>query len=181
MSSSSSRSVFLTVGTTEFDELVSAIDTCEFVQALCAFGCVRLSVQIGRGAVEPKVLAQECATRGVSYSCFRFKDSLTDEMQRADLIISHCGAGSILEALGLHKMLIVVVNSSLQDNHQTELADALTEQGHCWSSSPSAVTTFLQGLPSLALTRPLVPFPDPDLDAFPELVDGLFDWRQKDD
>ena len=45
-------------------------------------------------------------------------------MKRADMIISHCGAGSVLEAISLRKFLIVVVNSTLQGNHQTELADA---------------------------------------------------------
>jgi UDP-N-acetylglucosamine transferase subunit ALG13 len=43
-------------------------------------------------------------------------------MRGADLVISHAGAGSVLEALHAHKSLLVVVNDSLMDNHQTELA-----------------------------------------------------------
>ena len=35
-------------------------------------------------------------------------------MNKSSLIISHCGAGSILEALEMEKPLIVVVNDSLQ-------------------------------------------------------------------
>jgi len=35
-------------------------------------------------------------------------------MNKSSLIISHCGAGSILEALEMEKPLIVVVNDTLQ-------------------------------------------------------------------
>lgn len=46
-------------------------------------------------------------------------------MNRADLIITHCGAGSILEVLHLRKRAIGVINDKLLDNHQIELADAM--------------------------------------------------------
>jgi beta-1,4-N-acetylglucosaminyltransferase len=35
------------------------------------------------------------------------------------------GAGTILQALRLHKKMIVIVNESLLDNHQAELAQAM--------------------------------------------------------
>ena len=40
------------------------------------------------------------------------------------------GSGTILDVLRLNKPLIVVPNSSLLDNHQQELADALADLGH---------------------------------------------------
>ena len=43
-------------------------------------------------------------------------------MRNASLIISHAGAGSIMEGLSLNKLMLVVINSSLMVNHQTELA-----------------------------------------------------------
>eukprot|EP00975_Prorocentrum_lima_P019488 4104021-Prorocentrum_lima.AAC.1 len=51
-------------------------------------------------------------------------------MERAELIVSHAGAGSIVEALRLRKKLVVVVNTALMDNHQLELAEALADRDH---------------------------------------------------
>ena len=50
-------------------------------------------------------------------------------MQAADLIISHCGAGTILEILKLGKKSIGVINTDLLDNHQVELAEAMQQKG----------------------------------------------------
>ena len=61
-------------------------------------------------------------------------------MERADLILSHAGAGSLLEALDISsstkptskqkKIVNAVINSKLMDNHQLELADELEKRKH---------------------------------------------------
>lgn len=59
-------------------------------------------------------------------------------MRNASLIISHAGAGSIMEGLSLNKLMLVVINSSLMVNHQTELAYALSKRRHlCCVDSPA--------------------------------------------
>ncbi|KAL3758490.1 hypothetical protein ACHAWU_004333 [Discostella pseudostelligera] len=74
-------------------------------------------------------------------SSIPFKPSLTDHMNRADIIICHAGAGTLLEALSLaspserksssnQKIINAVINSKLMDNHQSELADELEIRGH---------------------------------------------------
>lgn len=45
------------------------------------------------------------------------------------------GSGTILEVLRMGKLLIVVPNPTLLDNHQQELADALVERGHLRAAS----------------------------------------------
>jgi beta-1,4-N-acetylglucosaminyltransferase len=40
------------------------------------------------------------------------------------------GSGTMLQTLRLSKKLIVVVNESLMDNHQYELAQAMHEKGY---------------------------------------------------
>lgn len=46
------------------------------------------------------------------------------------------GSGSMLQALRLHKRLIVVSNTSLMDNHQVELAQAMQQKNYCCCSTP---------------------------------------------
>ena len=137
--------IFLTVGTTEFDALVRTVDSVEFLQLAKSCGCRNLVLQIGRGTYTPQYLnPEECARHGVSFEYFRFKPSLGEEMAAADLIISHGGAGSVLDAISLHKLLLVVVNDSLQDNHQVEIADAMTSRSYCLQTLPSGLLDTLQ-------------------------------------
>lgn len=59
---------------------------------------------------------------------YRFKSSLIDDMRSAELVISHCGAGTILEIMSLQKEAIGVINDELMDNHQRELANAMRDK-----------------------------------------------------
>ncbi len=54
-----------------------------------------------------------------------FNKYITD----ADLVIGHCGAGTMLESLRAGKKVIAGINTELMENHQTELADELA---HAW-------------------------------------------------
>jgi beta-1,4-N-acetylglucosaminyltransferase len=63
--------------------------------------------------------------KGVTTSCYEFKPDLIEDLRFADFVISHCGAGTVLEVLRLRKKACVVINSTLLGNHQTELADAI--------------------------------------------------------
>lgn len=171
------KRIFITVGTTDFDTFVSEIDASSFCDIVQEIGCTELVIQIGRGKKEPIVLPSECAQRGISYECFRFKPTLSENMSRADLIISHCGAGSVLEALTLQKMLIVVVNPTLQGNHQIELADSLTESKYALSSIPQ---TFLEDFANFikeGIGNMIEAYPQTDLSTFPDLVNSLFEWE----
>lgn len=43
------KSVFITVGTTDFDALISSIDNEEFITFLSSHGFAEIVLQIGRG------------------------------------------------------------------------------------------------------------------------------------
>ena len=48
------RQVFVTVGTTEFDALIEAVDSDAAHAALAALGYTRVLFQVGRGSARPR-------------------------------------------------------------------------------------------------------------------------------
>lgn len=76
-------------------------------------------------------------------------------MNGADLVISHAGAGSCLEALAASKPLIVVTNELLMDNHQLELAEQLCKDGHLYYCTCDTLLELLTTM-NLSKLKPLV-------------------------
>ncbi|XP_057707074.1 UDP-N-acetylglucosamine transferase subunit ALG13 homolog isoform X1 [Corythoichthys intestinalis] len=146
------KTVFVTVGTTSFDDLIEEITSDEAVQALKHRGYERLVLQVGRGSVlpDPENFPH------VSLEVFRFKPSILTDVERADLIISHAGAGSCLEALGAGKSLLVVVNDKLMDNHQLELARQLHKDSHLLYCTCPTLTKTLRSM-DLSVLKPFTP------------------------
>lgn len=136
------RSVFLTVGTTSFDELIACISSEHTISTLKDLGYNRVILQIGRGTVEPK----SYSTASFTLDVFRYKDSVAEDIQNADLVISHAGAGSCLETLEAQKPLIVVINEKLMSNHQLELAKQLNKDGHLSYCTCSTLESTLKTL-----------------------------------
>lgn len=181
-------SVFATVGTTLFDSLIATLLTPEVLDTLASLGYRRLVLQVGKGAEPPLPAAsplelewwatrhiplRRVCSRGarahceptIALSCrYRFKPSLDDDMRAASLIISHAGAGSILEGMRLGALMVVVVNDALMHNHQEELAGELDARGHLLATVPSALAATLRELPQRR--RGLRPMPAADPRAF---------------
>ncbi|XP_054887119.1 UDP-N-acetylglucosamine transferase subunit ALG13 homolog [Poeciliopsis prolifica] len=146
------KTVFVTVGTTRFDELIENVTSSEATQVLKFRGYERLVLQVGKGSLLPD--ADSCAH--LSVEAFRFKDSIAEDMKQADLVISHAGAGSCLEALGAGKPLLVVVNDKLMDNHQLELARQLAMDHHLLYCTCSTLTETLKNM-DLSVLQPFTP------------------------
>ncbi|PNH10077.1 UDP-N-acetylglucosamine transferase subunit ALG13 [Tetrabaena socialis] len=134
------RSVFVTVGTTKFDELVKRVDSLDLLRALRDKGYTRLIIQKGNGAYCPSVVVPKgqtkALTEGIAVEYFDYSPSLAAYIASAALVISHAGSGSIFETLTAGVPLIVVPNPLLMDNHQVELGEQLAALGHLVSATP---------------------------------------------
>ncbi|GAB64476.1 glycosyltransferase [Plasmodium cynomolgi strain B] len=117
--------LFVTVGSHKFDELIKQIDTKEFHSFLRCEGFTKMNMQIGEGTYEPKLIYRHNSNneeflKRVKF--FRYKKDLVKHFQKADLILSHAGAGTTIEGLRMKKKMLIVVNDKLMDNHQLEFA-----------------------------------------------------------
>lgn len=140
----------VTVGTTEFETLIQVLDCDTFYNALLEKGFVRLLMQIGRGKYIPTCGGEADAdasswshkwqsknvasgqNKSLQIEVCRYRSSLSDDLRAADLVVSHCGAGTCMETLEARRaLLVVVINETLMHNHQVELADQLAADGYC--------------------------------------------------
>jgi beta-1,4-N-acetylglucosaminyltransferase len=109
--------ILVTVGTGAegFDSLIEEVDR------LVKEGHITEDVyaQIGHGKYEPIHIKQ--------YR--RFVPSLDRALDRAQLVISHAGAGIVQEVLSRGIKLIAIPNDALMEEHQKELAYKIKKEG----------------------------------------------------
>jgi beta-1,4-N-acetylglucosaminyltransferase len=105
--------IFVTVGSTDFDLLVRAVDT--LAPSLPGTGIM----QIGHGRYQPK-----------HWPHFRFAPSLAPYYDQATLVIAHGGLATTMEVLNRGLPLIGVSNHDRSDNHQDDLLTAMEEEGY---------------------------------------------------
>ena len=165
------NTVFVTVGTTSFDALVRVIDSDACLEALLRRGFRRVVIQLGTGTHVPArdAYAGEGAGGGrIAIEHFRHSPSLAQHIADAGLVISHGGAGTIMEVLRARTPLVAVINGKLMGNHQAELGGELAARGHLICTTPKKLVSALQSADDLAS---LLPWPDADEDAFGRLCD----------
>ena len=105
--------IFVTVGSTDFDALIQAVDT--LAPSLHATGVM----QIGHGQYIP-----------VNWPYFRFAPSLSPYYEQASLVIAHGGLGITMEVLRRGLPLVSVSNPDRHDNHQEDLLSTMAEEGY---------------------------------------------------
>ncbi|XP_063038336.1 UDP-N-acetylglucosamine transferase subunit ALG13 homolog isoform X2 [Melospiza melodia melodia] len=162
------KSMFVTVSTTSFDELIAAACSPPALQALQSRGYQKLLLQAGWGSLPQP---QPSSSPAAAVEAFRFKDSLAEELQSADLVISHTGAGSCLETLENGKPLIVVINDKLM-NHQLELAKQLHRDGCVLYCNCSTLVETMQSM-NLSALKPFPPGQPEKFASFLNKVLGL--------
>jgi beta-1,4-N-acetylglucosaminyltransferase len=173
----SSKSIFVTVGTTRFDALVESATTERALDWMVSQKYTRLIIQYGKGK-EPHVVVNDTKKRPLEIELYDFKSSLEPDMRNADLILSHAGAGTIMEAMRLKKHLVVVINTALMNNHQTELAHALGSRKYLYVVDEPKQ---LQREETWKEFRDFVPLPyEPgDEHDFPRLLDSFLGYTSK--
>lgn len=134
------KSVFVTVGTTQFDLLIETIlqDKNVLKTLVDCLHIEKIILQTGTSRIpsyEPLPIAVEH---------YPYKDSIENDIQQADLVISHAGAGTILQTLEAHKPLLVVVNEKLMNNHQLEIAHEMEKQGYLYHCTCSTLARTLE-------------------------------------
>lgn len=83
------RNVFVTVGSTRFDKLVAVTSAATFLQLVHQLGYSHLTLQHGKSPITlhtPTAPSEEA-----HLSTYSYKSSLQEDMESADLIISHAG------------------------------------------------------------------------------------------
>ena len=153
LSAVSGRRCLLTVGTTNFDSLIRHLDSPAnaplFLQLLSSLGFSHLTIQLGgTSTYTPTHLPSVAASLTPTFTVdlLHLTPSLSSLYLSSSLVLSHAGAGSIVESLRLRIPLIVVVNESLMDNHQLQLARALAMHRYLYMATVHNVLAVLRGL-----------------------------------
>lgn len=151
------KTVFVTVGTTKFESLINKILSDQILDILIEQGFRKIIIQIGNGCHEniPILYADTNSTvkfnkKNLEIEAYRFKKTISDDLKMANLVISHAGSGSIIESLEANKMLIVVCNEDLMDNHQFELAEKMSELGYLLYTTCSNLDATLNCLQNIS-------------------------------
>lgn len=167
--------LLVTVGTTRFDALIDKVLSPEFRQAALENGIKTVTIQHGKSPVKIDDYAL------LKVECFEFLPNIDRWITDADVVIGHCGSGTILDVLRgpifpeeeeadrVRPKLILVPNPSLMDNHQQELA-------HQMHSLRAATISKVSNLPdalSQSLQTTLTPLPPPNAQALNQIVTFL--------
>lgn len=85
-----SRIIFVTVGSTGFDQIISLVTSTPFLQLLISQGFAKLVVQYGKSR-NSFIKMQNNFINEIEIIGYDYKPSLREDMKIADLIISHAG------------------------------------------------------------------------------------------
>jgi UDP-N-acetylglucosamine transferase subunit ALG13 len=113
--------IFVTVGTSlPHDELIQRIDE------LARDGKITdVIAQVGAGHFHPKHIES-----------FRFAPNLEEYYDKAEIVISNCGAGTIMENVTRGRRLVAIQNPDVTGGHEWELVTKMEKGKHLiWCKS----------------------------------------------
>lgn len=115
--------IFVSVGTHQqgFNRLIKKVD-----ELIAEKKIKDVIGQIGNCSYTPK---------NFKFKKFMDEKEYNETIKKADLIIGHAGAGTIINSMKMGKKLILVPRlkkyNEHNDNHQIELGKALSDSGNC--------------------------------------------------
>lgn len=103
--------IFVTVGTTPFEGLVKAADALDKKE--------NVIIQKADGFYVP-----------INHEFIEFTDQFASYLDRADIVVTHGGAGTLFDLVGRGMKVVGVANGERNDLHQEELLKVLEDAGH---------------------------------------------------
>lgn len=151
----------VTVGSTHFDALIHAVaqphvcvtlkERFGVTKLLLQYGTVDFALHLGDGdaaaaTTEETDGVQRTVCNGVTVEAFAYRPHLGEWVRDAALVITHAGAGTILECLYARCPTVVVPNRLLMSDHQLELAEALAKEHYLFCLAADTLPEQLGGL-----------------------------------
>ena len=171
-----SRTLFVTVGTTNFPSLVAAASAPAFLAAALRHGFSDVLIQHGTGPPPTPAPAPAPASPCARLSAYALKPDISADLRAAALCVSHAGAGSVFEALRARVPLLVACNPALADNHQAELAAAMGAGGHCAVARAPLTAASLGEDVGAAAARAFEPLPPATPELFVAATEAACGW-----
>eukprot|EP01061_Rhynchopus_euleeides_P007405 TRINITY_DN16457_c0_g2_i1.p2 TRINITY_DN16457_c0_g2~~TRINITY_DN16457_c0_g2_i1.p2 ORF type:complete len:254 (+),score=97.21 TRINITY_DN16457_c0_g2_i1:451-1212(+) len=153
----------VTVGSTMFEALIKSVDSEAVLDALRALGIKEVVVQKGNGKHFPSAIAE-----APDVKVFEYSQEVPAMLRSASLVLSHAGAGTVLDCLLNDRDLIIVPNETLMSNHQVQLAEELEKYKLVRWCRPGDLLSTLR-----AKAEPLAEFPKQAAPVFKSCVAGL--------
>ena len=165
------KKILVTVGTTKFDELIKAFDNPELYKFLDEKNVETILIQKGNG-YDPVNIKEKFNKLKIVVVDYITKD-FEEEIKNSDLVVAHCGAGTILECFKHKKLVLGTVNDSLLNNHQEELRDVLIKNKYILFSETNKIFEAIKNIFEKGID--LNEYPNFDYDYLPNLIDEMLD------
>ncbi|KAK8027053.1 hypothetical protein PG991_004109 [Apiospora marii] len=133
------KTCFVTVGATaSFRSLIEEVVSPKFVAALAAQGYDTMIVQCGpdyehfesiRPSDPPVIMSGFSVESNIIEYMRECAPSDEPRKRHMGLIVTHAGAGNIMDALKINTRVIAVPNTDLMGNHQVEMAEEFAKHG----------------------------------------------------
>jgi len=158
------------VGTTKFEKLIKAIDSESFYYFFDSLKFDKMIIQKGHGEYIPDKF-EKIKLENLKVEVHNLINNFENVIMESEYVISHAGAGIILESLKNKKKVFVVVNDTLMDNHQTELAEALCKHDYVfYVKKPEDIVEQVKYIVMNISSQTWRAYPDFNCDVIPNVI-----------